>query len=236
MSFPFASACSFVALLTFVAATGCDADTQEESIEEIDSDSQAAKVAMDCGGPGMRVVDDSVFGSDFPPNVVDGGTQIIQQWLSATPGYTPIEYATQEEADTETKKVCDAFLKAEAPAIETRVGARAKAACEGKLFSTFVCEICDNGAGDKCQKEIREGSCEWRTGVAPSATVSPHVRTIAPPVVHEPGRQIVPPDGLASSDVPVPGTKYRGDCLITAAAAAQIKDNKVGCGEANSCD
>ena len=81
--------CSFTVVLGCLLSAGC-ADieaTEQDDSEEVDSVAQAAAVALlQCGGAGIRVVDQSLYGSKFPQNVVDGGTIIKQQWMSKTPG------------------------------------------------------------------------------------------------------------------------------------------------------
>ncbi len=230
--------CSFTVVLGCLLSAGC-ADieaTEQDDSEEVDSVAQAAAVALlQCGGAGIRVVDQSLYGSEFPQNVVDGGTIIKQQWMSKTPGYPAKEYDTKEAAEADLPEVCASFGSAEDEALKALVGQTAMAACTGKLFSAFACEQCENGAGDKCEKEIRQGTCEWRVpGGEPSVDVSSHISTVEPRT--DPNvRLIVPPQPVVSTG-PAPGTKYVGDCVLTASAAAQITDNLVGCGEANSCD
>ena len=229
--------CSLTVILGCLLSAGCaelDATEQDDS-EEVDSAAQAATALLQCGGAGLRVVDQSLHGSEFPQNVVDGGTQIQQQWMSKTPGYAAKEYDTKEAAEADLPEVCASFGSAQDEALKTLVGQTAKDACTSKLFNAFACEQCENGAGDKCEKEIRQGSCEWRApGGEPTVSVSVHIATVEPRV--DPNVRLIVPPRPVVSDGPAPGTKYVGDCLLTASAAAQITDNLVGCGEANSCD
>jgi hypothetical protein len=230
--------CSLTGVLACLLSPGCaDLDvTEQDDSEEVDIAAQAATVALlQCEGAGIRVVDQSLHGSEFPQNVVDGGTIVQQQWMSKTPGFAAKEYDTKEAAEADMPEVCASFGSARDEAIKTLVGQLAMDACKGKLFSAFACEQCDNGAGDKCEKEIRQGTCEWRApGGDPTASVSSHISTVEPPF--DPNARLIVPPRPVISEGPAPGTKYVGDCLLTASAAAQIKDNLVGCGEANSCD
>ena len=125
------------------------------------------------------------------------------------------EYDTKEAAEADLPEVCASFGSAEDEALKALVGQTAMAACTGKLFSAWT--------------------CEWRVpGGEPSVDVSSHISTVEPRT--DPNvRLIVPPQPVVSTG-PAPGTKYVGDCVLTASAAAQITDNLVGCGEANSCD
>ncbi len=218
----------FLAALLGACATEPETTTTEQ---------EATVALLKCEGPGIQVVDTSAEGRQWPVNVVDGGIRHLHQWMSETPGYTAKLYDTKEAAEADLPEVCASFGSAAGEALKDGVGAIAKDACVGALFRAFTCEQCENGAGDKCEQEIREGSCEWRPGVEPTLSVSQHITAVAPPV--DPDiRVIVSPLPLPRTEPtqPAPGTKYKGDCLLTAIAAARITDNLVGCGAANSCD